>query len=177
MKRVLILLEELVEDVEFIYPYLRFKEAGYEVISSAPSMREYRGKKGMSFKPDTTLKDVVHENFDCVFIPGGYAPDRLRRYTEVLSLVKRHHDEGKLVCAVCHGPWVLISAKLVRGRRVTGFIAIKDDLINAGAEYTGEPVEADKNLITATDPNSMLEMLKVIIRKLNKMERSEEAKE
>ncbi len=170
MRRVLIFLEELVEDVEFIYPYLRFKEEGYEVISAAPTIREYRGKKGMSFKPDTTIKEVVHETFDCVFIPGGYAPDRLRRYTEVLTLVKRHYDEGKLVCAVCHGPWVLISAKVVQGKRVTGFFAIKDDLINAGAQYTGEPVEADKNLITATDPVSMLQMVKVIVKKLSKGE-------
>lgn len=170
MKRVLILLEDLVEDVEFIYPYLRFKEEGFEVISAAPQRREYRGKKGMTFKPDVLIKEVVHENFDCVFIPGGYAPDRLRRYSEVLSLVRRHYEEGKLVCAVCHGPWVLISAKIVEGKRVTGFYAIKDDLVNAGAEYTGEPVEAHKNLITATDPNSMLEMMSVVIRKLIKEE-------
>lgn len=170
MKKVLIFLEELVEDVEFLYPYMRFKEEGYEVVSAGPVMKEYKGKKGMSFKPDVVLKDIIHESFDCVFIPGGYAPDRLRRYTEVLSLVKRSYEEGKLVCAVCHGPWVLISAKLVEGKRVTGFPAIKDDLINAGANYTGEPVEADKNLITATDPNSMLEMIRVVIRKLNKVE-------
>ncbi len=170
MKKVLILLEELVEDIEFLYPYYRFREEGFEVISAAPKMKEYRGKRGMSFKPDALLKDTVHENFDCVFIPGGYAPDKLRRYTEVLNLVKRHYEEGRLVCAVCHGPWVLISAKIVEGKRVTGFFAIKDDLINAGADYTGEPVEADKNLITATDPEAMLDMLKVVIKKLSKTE-------
>ncbi len=173
MKKVLIFLEELVEDVEFLYPYLRFKEEGYDVVSAAPTMKEYRGKKGMGFKPDITLKEVVHKNFDCIFIPGGYAPDRLRRYTEVLSLVKRHYEEGKLIAAVCHGPWVLISAKVVEGKRVTGFFAIKDDLINAGADYTGEPVEADKNLITATDPSSMLDMIKVIVRKLSKTEEAQ----
>ncbi len=170
MRRVLIFLEELVEDVEFIYPYLRFKEEGFEVISASPLPKEYKGKKGMTFKADRLIKDVLHENFDCVFIPGGYAPDRLRRYPEVLSIVKRHYDDGKLVCAVCHGPWVLISAKIVKGKRVTGFMAIKDDLENAGAEYTGNPVEVDKNLITATDPNSMLEMMKIIIQKLAKEE-------
>ncbi len=170
MKRILILLEELVEDVEFIYPYLRFKEEGFDVISAAPKQGEYRGKRGMTFRPDVPLKEVVHDTFDCVFIPGGYAPDKLRRYTEVLSLVRRHYEEGKLVCAVCHGPWVLISAKIVEGRRVTGFFAIKDDLENAGALYTGEPVEADKNLITATDPQSMLQMIKVVISKLSKGE-------
>ena len=170
MKRVLVFLEELVEDSEFLYPYMRFLEEGYEVVSSAPLIKEYKGKKGMSFKPDTTIKDIAHEDFDCVFIPGGYAPDRLRRYTEVLGLVKRHYEAGKLVCAVCHGPWVLISAKVVEGKRVTGFMAIKDDLENAGAIYTGEPVEADKNLITATDPKAMLSMMKVIIKKLQKEE-------
>ncbi len=173
MKRVLILLEDLVEDVEYIYPYLRFKEEGFDVVSAAPTRREYRGKKGMSFKPDVSLKEILHNDFDCVFIPGGYAPDRLRRYPEVLNLVKRHYEEGRLVCAVCHGPWVLISAKIVERRRVTGFFAIKDDLENAGAYYTGEPVEVDKNLITATDPKAMLEMMKVIIKKLHKREEAQ----
>jgi len=166
MRKVLIFLEDLVEDVEFIYPYLRFKEEGFQVISAASKIGEYKGKKGMTFRPDKTIKDVYHQNFDCVFIPGGYAPDRLRRYPEVLHIVKKHYDSGKLVCAVCHGPWVLISAKVVKGKRVTGFFAIKDDLINAGADYTGKPVEVDGNLITATDPKSMLEMMKVIIQRL-----------
>ncbi len=168
MSRVLIFLEELVEDVEFIYPYLRFREEGYEVVSAAPSKREYKGKKGMTFKPDKTLEEVVHDDFDCLFIPGGYAPDKLRRYTEVLTLVKRHYDRGKLVCAVCHGPWVLISAGVVRGKRVTGFFAIKDDLINAGAQYTGAPFEVDGNLITATDPQTMLDMIKEVLKRLGR---------
>lgn len=172
MKKVLILLEDLVEDVEFLYPYMRFKEEGFEVVSAAPKEVEYRGKKGMSFRPDLSLKDVVQETFDCVFIPGGYAPDKLRRYNEVLSLVRRHNEEGKLLCAVCHGPWVLISAKVLKGRRVTGFYAIKDDLENAGAVYTGEPVEVDGNLITATDPNSMLQMIKLVVAKLSKGSKS-----
>ncbi|NPA32453.1 MAG: type 1 glutamine amidotransferase [Aquificae bacterium] len=166
MRKILVFLEELVEDVEFIYPYLRLKEEGHEVVSCAPKIREYRGKKGMSFKPDKTISEVYHEEFDCVFIPGGYAPDRLRRYPEVLSIVKKHYDKGKLVCAVCHGPWVLISAKIVKGKRVTGFFAIKDDLINAGANYTGKPVEVDGNLITATDPQSMLRMMRIITERL-----------
>lgn len=166
MRRVLIFLEDLVEDSEFLYPYLRFREEGFEVVSAAPQIRDYKGKKGMTFRPDKTLKEVSGEEFDCIFIPGGYAPDRLRRYEEVLSLVRRHYEAGKLVCAVCHGPWVLISAKVVKGKRVTGFYAIKDDLENAGAVYTGRPVEMDGNLITATDPNSMLEMIKLVLKKI-----------
>ncbi len=166
MARVLILLEELVEDVEFLYPYLRFKEEGFEVISCAPQRREYKGKKGLSFKPDRTLEEVSKEEFDCIFIPGGYAPDRLRKHKEVLELVRKHDERGRLVCAVCHGPWVLISAKIVKGREMTGFYAIRDDIENAGALYTGRPVEVDENLITATDPHTMLEMIKIIIERL-----------
>ncbi len=165
MKSVCVLLEELVEDVEFIYPYLRFKEEGFEVISAAPEKKDYRGKKGMTFTPDATLSEVSGRLFDCLFIPGGYAPDRLRRYPQVLSMVKKHLEEDRLVAAVCHGPWVLISAKVVKDRKVTGFYAIKDDLENAGAIYTGKSVEEDGNLITATDPSSMLQMIKLILEK------------
>ncbi|GBC88095.1 General stress protein 18 [bacterium HR13] len=167
MKSVCVFLEELVEDVEFIYPYLRFKEEGFEVISAAPEKKDYRGKKGMTFTPDATLSEVSGRLFDCLFIPGGYAPDRLRRYPQVLSMVKKHLEEDRLVTAVCHGPWVLISAKVVKDRKVTGFYAIKDDLENAGAIYTGKPVEEDGNLITATDPSSMLQMIKLILEKLS----------
>ena len=166
MASVLIFLEDLVEDSEFLYPYLRFKEEGFEVISCAPQRREYKGKKGMSFFPDKSIKEVASREFDCLFVPGGYAPDRLRRYEEVLKMVRDHYEKGKLVCAVCHGPWVLISAKILKGKKVTGFMAIKDDLENAGAIYTGNPVEVDGNLITATDPVSMLEMTKLIVQKL-----------
>ncbi len=166
MKKILIFLEDLVEDVEFIYPYLRFKEEGYQVISCASEMREYKGKKGITFKPDAMLKDIEKQEFDCVFIPGGYAPDRLRRDPMVLNIVKKHFEKGKLVCAVCHGPWVLISAKILKDKKVTAFYAIKDDVQNAGAIYTGNPVEVDENIITATDPNSMLDMMKEILKRL-----------
>ncbi len=166
MKRVCVLLEELVEDVEFLYPYMRFREEGYEVVSASPQIKEYKGKKGMVFRPDKTIGEVFRENFDCLFIPGGYAPDKLRRYPEVLDMVRRHVENGRIVAAVCHGPWVLVSAKVVKGRKVTGFYAIKDDIENSGAIYTGKPVEEDRNLITATDPSSMLGMMKTILERL-----------
>lgn len=170
MKSVCVLLEELVEDIEFLYPYMRFKEEGFEVISVAPESKDYRGKKGMIFRPDATFRDVNGRLFDCLFVPGGYAPDKLRRYSEVLSMVRKHLQNEKLVACVCHGPWVLISAKVVKGKKVTGFYAIKDDLENAGAVYTGNPVEEDGNLITATDPSSMLQMMKLILMKLTQIE-------
>ncbi|MFN3813276.1 MAG: type 1 glutamine amidotransferase domain-containing protein [Aquificaceae bacterium] len=166
MKRVCVLLEELVEDIEFLYPYIRFKEEGLEVTSASPQIKEFRGKNGMLFRPDKAIGEVFEENFDCLFIPGGYAPDKLRRYSEVLNMVRRHVEVGKIVAAVCHGPWVLISAKAIKGRKVTGFYAIKDDIENSGAIYTGKPVEEDGNIITATDPNSMLGMMKIILERL-----------
>ena len=166
MKRILIFLEDLVEDVEFVYPYLRFKEEGFYVVSAAPEIKEYKGKKGMSFKPDVRIKDIEKEEFDCVFVPGGYAPDKLRRDPSVLSIVKGHFEKGKLVCALCHGPWVLVSAGILKGKRVTAFYAIKDDVQNAGALYTANPVEVDGNLITATDPMAMLGMIKEILGRL-----------
>ena len=166
--KVAIFLEELVEDVEFTYPYLRFKEEGFETVSVAPQRKTYKGKKGCSYVPDKVFKEVKEETFDCVYIPGGYAPDRLRRYPEILEFVRRHYEAGKIVAAVCHGPWVLISAGIVKGKRVTGFFAIKDDLINAGALYSGKDVEEDGNLITATDPNAMLKQLPLIVQKLKR---------
>ncbi len=164
--KVVVFLDELVEDVEFIYPYFRFKEEGFETYSVAIERKTYRGKKGCTYKPDKGFDEIKDQTFDCVYIPGGYAPDRLRRYPEILDFVRRHYEAGKIVASVCHGPWVLISAGIVKGKRVTGYFAIKDDLINAGAIYTGNSVEVDGNLITATDPQAMVKQLPLIVEKL-----------
>jgi len=161
--KVVVFLDELVEDVEFIYPYFRFKEEGFETYSVAVEKKTYHGKKGCTYRPDRVFEEIKNETFDCVYIPGGYAPDRLRRYPEILDFVRRHYEAGKIVASVCHGPWVLISAGIVKGKRVTGYFAIKDDLINAGAVYTGNPVEVDGNLITATDPQAMVKQLPLIV--------------
>ena len=164
--KVVVFLDELIEDVEFIYPYFRFKEEGFETYSVAVEKKTYHGKKGCTYRPDRVFEEIKNETFDCVYIPGGYAPDRLRRYPEILDFVRRHYEAGKIVASVCHGPWVLISAGIVKGKRVTGYFAIKDDLINAGAVYTGNPVEVDGNLITATDPQAMVKQLPLIVERL-----------
>ena len=166
IKRVIVLLDELVEDVEFIYPYFRFKEEGFETYSVAMEMRIYHGKKGCTYKPDKVFNEIKSETFDGIYIPGGYAPDRLRRYPELLEFIRKHFEAGKVIASVCHGPWVLISAKIVKGKKVTGYFAIKDDLINAGAIYTGKDVEVDGNLITSTDPKAMVKQLPIVIEKL-----------
>ncbi len=166
-KRILILLEDMVEDSEFLYPYLRLKEEGFDVRSAAPENKTYQGKGGMRFKPDWEFSDIKMEEFDAVVIPGGYAPDRWRRDNDIIDFVKRHHDNGKLIASICHGPWLLISAGLVKGRRITAFHAIKDDLINAGADYTGSDMEEDGQILTSTNPSTMLPMMKRLVERLH----------
>lgn len=166
--RVAILLEDLVEDVEFIYPYFRFKEEGFVVDVIGPQIKTYKGKKGCAFASKKSIKDVDPEDYDILFIPGGYAPDRLRRYPEILNFVKRMHELNKIIGAVCHGPWVLISAHIIKGKKITGYFAIKDDIINAGATYTGKPLEKDGNIITGTDPEALSALIKEIIKEARK---------
>ncbi len=162
-KKICVFLEDMVEDSEFLYPYMRLKEEGHEVVSVAPSKKYYQGKGGMQFKPDKAFSEVKDQEFDAVIIPGGYAPDRWRRDQEIIDFVKYHYDRGAIVASVCHGPWLLISAKIVKGKKVTAFPAIKDDLINAGAIYNGNDMEEDGNLITSTNPNTMLPMIKRVV--------------
>ncbi|MFP4556247.1 MAG: type 1 glutamine amidotransferase domain-containing protein [Bacteroidales bacterium] len=166
MKKIVVFLESMVEDTEFLYPYLRLKEEGYDVISVAPEMKQYQGKGGMSFKPDNTFDEIKKEVFDSIIIPGGYAPDQLRRNEDILDFVRMHHKKGKIIASICHGPWVMISAGIVKGNKVTAFHAIKDDLINAGAVYEGKDWVEDNNLLTSTNPQTMLPMIKRLVEKL-----------
>ena len=162
-KRVAILLDDLVEDVEFIYPYYRFLEENWKVDVFAVKIGEFNGKKGGKFLSNKILKYEDFPNYDILYIPGGYAPDRLRRHKIILDFVRYMYENGKIVSAICHAPWVLISAGIVKNKRITGFFAIKDDIINAGAIYTGNPVEIDENIITGTDPEAMPNMIKKVI--------------
>lgn len=167
--KVAILIEELMEDVEFIYPYYRFKEEKFTVDVISSELKTFKGKKGCTFASKKSIKDVDAEDYDILFIPGGYAPDRLRRYPEVLNFVKRMYELNKIIGAICHGPWVLISAKIVENKKITGYYAIKDDIENAGAIYTGKTVERDGNIFTGTSPEAMPELLKLIIKEAKKM--------
>ncbi len=165
-KRICVFVEDMVEDSEFLYPYMRLKEEGHEVISVGPVNKVYQGKGGMQFTPDKKFSEVKEQQFDAVFIPGGYAPDKWRRNQEIIDFVKNHYQRGSIIASVCHGPWLLISARIVKGKRVTAFPAIKDDLINAGAIYHGNDMEEDGNLITSTNPHTMLTMIKRLVEKL-----------
>jgi len=164
MKNVAILLDDLVEDVEFVYPYYRFLEENWNVDVLSNRIGEFQGKKGGKFVSNKLISKDNFDKYDILYIPGGYAPDRLRRYDVVLDFVRYMYENGKIVSAICHAPWVLISAKIVKDKKITGFFAIKDDIINAGAIYTGNPVEVDGNIITGTDPKAMPHMIRKVIK-------------
>lgn len=163
-KKIAMLVENLYEDIEFWYPYYRMKEEGAEVkVIGTGSAEAYRGKRGLEVKPDLVVDKVNSEEFDAVIIPGGYCPDYLRRYPSVLNFVKEMFNKGKVVAAICHAGWVLISAGIIRGRKVTCFKSIKDDVINAGALYLDQRVVRDGNLITSRFPDDLPFFCKEII--------------
>jgi protease I len=170
-KKVAILVENLYEEVEFWYPYYRMKEAGAGVtIVGTGSSETYRGKHGIEVKVDTSIERVKPEDFDALIIPGGYCPDYLRRYSSVLNFVKNMDAKGKVVAAICHAGWVLVSAGIVKGRKVTCFKSIRDDVINAGGIYIDHEVVRDRNLITSRFPDDLPYFCREIISALEKVE-------
>lgn len=158
-KRILIFAGPLFEDIELLYPLYRFREEGAEVVVAGLGDREYRGKKGHPV--DVEL--VSSGEFDAVLIPGGYLPDHLRRSEKVLEIVRETYDAGKLVAAICHGPWVPVSAGILKGKRATSFWSIRDDVINAGAEWVDQEVVVDENLITSRQPADLGAFCRAII--------------
>jgi protease I len=155
--RVAILIEKNFEDSEFQVPYTALTQAGAEIVVLGSRMNdEYKGKRGkVTIKPDATATEVAAEDFDAIVIPGGAAPDRIRTNPNAVRLVVQAMDEGKPVAAVCHGPQVLIEADRLRGRRATGFLAIRKDMENAGATYVNERLVIDGNLITSRQPGDL----------------------
>lgn len=169
MKKVAILVEDHYQVLELWYPYFRLIEAGFEVKLIGTGAKDiYSSKEDYPAKVDTDINKVKAEDFDGVIIPGGYAPDLLRRYPRINKFVKEIFEAGKLTAAICHGGWVLVSAGVLKGRKATCFFAIKDDIINAGADYLDKEVVVDKNLITSRKPEDLPFFLTEIIKFLNK---------
>jgi protease I len=162
-KRVLIFAGPLFEDIELLYPLYRFREEGAEVVVAGLGDREYLGKKGHPVDVDTDVELVSSGEFDAVLIPGGYLPDHLRRSEKVLEIVREAFDAGKLVAAICHGPWVPVSAGILKGKRATSFWSIRDDVANAGAEWVDQEVVVDENLITSRQPADLGAFCRAII--------------
>lgn len=155
-KRIAILVDQSYQEVEVWYPYYRFKEAGAEVVTvGAQAGTTYPGKYGYPVIADKSYDQVRAADFDGVVIPGGYAPDHIRRYPEANQFVRDLDAQGKLVASICHGGWVLCSAAMLKGRRATCFFAIKDDVVNAGAAFEDAEVVVDGNLVTSRKPDDL----------------------
>ncbi|MFX1419916.1 MAG: type 1 glutamine amidotransferase domain-containing protein [Promethearchaeota archaeon] len=164
VKKIAILATDGYEDLELHYPRIRLNEAGYETELISLHRREIIGKHGYPIKPDKLIREVNPNDYDGVIIPGGTKnPDYLRREKEVLDFVAKINQEGRLVAAICHAGWVLISAKIVSGRRATSYFAIKDDMVNAGAIFEDFPVVIDKNLITSRTPDDLPAFMKAVL--------------
>ncbi|KAL8571324.1 hypothetical protein ACOMHN_050574 [Nucella lapillus] len=163
-----ILVEFNFEDAEVIYPLYRFQEAGYTTITIGPDKETtYKGKHGYPVKSDLAIDEIKAEDLSALIIPGGWAPDYWRRDPRFLDLVKGVHGLGRPVAAICHGPWMFCSCKMLKGKRATSFVAIKDDLENAGAIFEDSAVVVDGNMITSRTPKDLPEFCKAVLAQLS----------
>lgn len=166
--KVLILAADQFEDTELFYPKIRLTEAGAKVTVAGPKQGEtYKGKHGLPITADIGFDKVKVKDYDALIIPGGMAPDKLRKNQKVLEITKEFKDKEKLIAFICHAGWVPISAKVVKGLKCTSYDSIKDDLINAGAKWVDQEVVIDKNFISSRNPNDLPAFCRAIIKYLN----------
>jgi len=169
-KRIALLVADSYQELEFWYPYYRLQEEGAEVVPVGSEAKVYKSKLGYPAEAKLAGKDVNAAEFDGVVIPGGYAPDLIRRDPDLVRLVREAYEQGKVVAAICHAGWVLASAGILEGRRVTSVSSIKDDLRNAGAEWVDQEVVRDGNLITSRYPPDLPAFCKAVIEALSGQE-------
>lgn len=174
-KRVVIITDQGFEIGEVMYSVMRLYEEGYEVNIATKNKRLVTGR--LQFPLEYMVKyygklvdanKIKAKDYDLVVVPGGFeAPDRVRQIPNVLKFIQKMHAQKKLVAAVCHGPWVLISTGLTKGKKVTSYIGMKDDIVNSGATYIDKAVVIDENMITSRHPTDMGEFMKAIINYIN----------
>ena len=162
-KRIAILIEDMYNEFEFWYPFYRMKEAGAKVTVVGTGAKEYHSKIGLPAPGGVAAESISASDFDALIVPGGYAPDRMRRNAAMLKLVRDSFTQGKIVAAICHAGWVLVSGGIVKGKKVTCVPSIKDDMINAGAIYLDQEVVKDGNLITSRSPDDLPAFCREII--------------
>ena len=163
-RKVLLLAADDFEDMELLYPLYRLAEEDVTVTVAGLDDHPVRGKKGHGPVPvDTTVDRVAEGDFDALVIPGGFAPDKLRRSQTVLDLVRAFDEAGKPIAFICHAGWVPISAKIIKGRRATSVGAIRDDMVNAGADWVDEATVVDGNLISARTPADLGPWMKALL--------------
>ncbi len=147
-KKVIVLLEEGFEDLEFWVPLMRLREEGAQVVVASPKgPAAFVGKNGLRASSEVAVAELDPNEWDALVVPGGWAPDKLRRYPAVLTLVRRLYEQNKIIGFICHAGWVAASAGIVRGKRATGSEGIRDDMVNAGAEWVDTPAFRDGNLV------------------------------
>ncbi len=168
IRRIACLVGPEYEDLEVWYPKLRLEEAGYAVPLVGIGECAYRGKHGYPATVDLQIEELDAHTLDGIIAPGGWAPDKLRRIPAVLDAVRAVHARGRMVATICHGPWILISAGIVRGRQLTGSVGVRDDVMNAGGLWLDQPAVTDGNIVSARVPKdlpafgvAMLEALRV----------------
>ncbi|MDQ4069514.1 MAG: type 1 glutamine amidotransferase [Actinomycetota bacterium] len=167
-QKVLVLAADQFEDMELLYPVYRLREEGTEVTIAGLTTDDVTGKKGHGpVKVDTTVDDVDPSSFDALVIPGGFAPDKLRRSERVKEMVEKFNADGKPIAFICHAGWVPISAGIIKGRRATSVDAIRDDMVNAGADWVDEPCVVDGNLISARTPADLGPWMKALLAALH----------
>ena len=163
-KKVLLLAADLFEDMELLYPLYRLGEEGVAVTVAGLDDQPVTGKKGYGPQPvDTTVDHLSARDFDALVIPGGFAPDKLRRSEQVLDLVRDFDTAGKPIAFICHAGWVPISARILKGRRATSVGAIRDDMVNAGVDWVDEAAVVDGNLISARTPADLGPWMKALL--------------
>lgn len=162
-KKALIMTEDIYEDLELWYPKLRLMEEGMDVRVATPKIQAYTGKNGYPLQPDLTIDEVITAEYHALIIPGGYAPDKLRRYPRALEIVKDFDANKRPIAFICHGGWVPISARIVKGVRLTSVSAIRDDLENAGAIWVDQPAVSDGHIITAQVPKDLPKFCQLLI--------------
>ena len=186
-KTVAIIVAHEFEDSELLYPVLRFNEEDADIIV-VPVPQGLHPRPQLRDKPVTGrfghtvpipvmeegkryrvagIEEITADNVDCRLFPGGYSPDALRLHEGTLLLVRAYHARGKLLAAICHGPWILISAGIMAGKRATGYVAVRDDLVNAGAEFVDVPAVRDGNIVTGRVPDDLPEFCHEIIEALS----------
>lgn len=167
VKKIAIMVDEMYQVLEVWYPYYRFREAGLEVnLVAAEAKKSYPSKEGYPCVSEIAAAKAKAADYDCLLVPGGFAPDFMRRSPEVIRFANDMVNAGKIIAAICHGGWLLCSTKAYKGKRATCFMAIKDDIINAGAAYVDEECVVDGNLITSRKPDDLPAFCTAILRAL-----------
>ena len=168
-KKIAIMVDEMYQVLEAWFPYYRFVEAGIKVnFVAAEAKKEYHSKEGYPCVSDIAAKDAGPDDYDCMIVPGGFAPDFMRRSADVIKFANDMVNAGRVIAAICHGGWLLCSTDIYNGRKATCFMAIKDDIENAGAEFIDAECVVDCNLITSRKPDDLPAFCTAILKKIKK---------